>query len=76
MSKIFEGTTELLFSVLESGIGFILAYMDLTYWRFIQDLAIPGLHDRVIAATAIAYKVKALISNDPEITRKTPTIWE
>ena len=74
--KIPVQKIELLFSVLESGVGFTLADMDLTCWRTFQKLDIPELHDRMIAAIAITYKAKALISNDREIASKTPTLWE
>ncbi len=74
--KIPPQKIELISSVLESAVGFNLIDMDQSCWRTFQKLDIPGLHNRMIAAIAITYKEKALISNDREIASKTQTLWE
>ncbi|MFX0139744.1 MAG: hypothetical protein ACFFDN_39255 [Candidatus Hodarchaeota archaeon] len=64
-----------IFEVIRGSRSILLADMKLNCWFIFLDLDIPELHDRMIFALHLSYQSLAILTNDPEIQKKTNTIW-
>jgi len=78
--KVFENVIPLekmsiIFEIIRDIKAITLMDMNLQCWMKLLTVEIPELHDRMIVATHLTYKSKAILTNDPEIESVTKTIW-
>jgi len=64
-----------IFQTLQNGEVIQLASMNIDAWKIFHGLDVPELHDRMIVATFYYYRAKMIITNDPEISERVPSIW-
>lgn len=68
----------LLLDTIEVSRSIFLADLDVKGWRMAMNVNLSELHDRMIVATYVMHKSKAILTNDEEITalKGVKTIWE
>jgi predicted nucleic acid-binding protein len=64
-----------IFEIIRDSESISLTDMNLECWQNLLTLDIPELHDRMVVATHLTYKSKAILTNDLEIAAVTQTIW-
>ncbi|KKL62669.1 hypothetical protein LCGC14_2182920, partial [marine sediment metagenome] len=63
------------FQILKNKDVIELVNLSLEGWQIFHGLKLPELHDRIILAIYHLYKAKAIVTNDPEISEITSSIW-
>ena len=66
---------DLIFQILKNKDVIELVNLSLEGWQIFHGLKLPELHDRIILAIYHLYKAKAIVTNDPEISEITSSIW-
>ena len=66
---------DLIFQILKNKDVIELVDLSLEGWHIFHGLKLPELHDRMIVAIFHLYKAKAIVTNDPEISKNTVSIW-
>ncbi len=66
---------DLIFQILKNKDVIELVNLGLEGWQIFHGLKLPELHDRMIVAMFHLYKAKAIVTNDPEISEITSSIW-
>ncbi len=67
---------DLIFQILKNEETLELVNLNLEAWRIFHTLEVPELHDRMVVATHHYFNTKAIITNDPEISKIADSIWE
>jgi len=66
---------DLIFQILKNKDVIELVNLSLEGWQIFHGLKLSELHDRMIVAMFYLYKAKAIVTNDPEISENTSSIW-
>jgi predicted nucleic acid-binding protein len=74
--SIFLEKVDLIFSILQKKEMIELMDLNLETWRIFHGLEVPEMHDRMIISTFHNLNAKAIITNDPEISKKASSICE
>lgn len=67
---------DLIFQILQNRETIRLVGLELEAWKIFHELKIPEMHDRMIVAVFHYYEALAIITNDPEIEKQVPIVWQ